>query len=97
MFCAAMLIAGCHSEQPSGASASAAPQKAVLIQTGNGVTTLYIPSTSAPEGVERLVADKEAPACRQCEADIAAYFSGAPLATKCPVCGASRTPLHATN
>jgi hypothetical protein len=98
MLCAALLIVGCHSEQPSGASASASPQKAVLIETGQGMTTVYIPSTSAPGGVERLAGDKEPPsACKQCEADIAAYFNGAPLATKCSVCGATRLPLHATN
>lgn len=97
ILCAAMLIVGCHSEQPPATTASAAPQKAVLIETGNGTTTVFIPSASAPGGVERLAGDKEAPACKQCEADIAAYFNGAPLAPKCPVCGASRTPLHAIN
>lgn len=96
--CAALLIVGCHSQQPSDASASAAPQKAVLIETGQGTTTVYIPSTSAPGGVERLAGDKETPAvCKQCEADIAAYFNGAPLAAKCSACGATRLPLHAVN
>lgn len=97
MLCGAMLMVGCHSEQPSTATASAAPQKAVLIQTGNGFTTVYIPNPNAPGGVERLASDKEGPECKQCEADIAAYFNGAPLAPKCPVCGASRTPLHGIN
>lgn len=97
ILCATLLIVGCHAEQPSSATAFAAPQKAVLIQTGNGTTTVYIPNSSAPGGVERLAGDKEAPACKQCEADIAAYFNGAPLAPKCPVCGASRTPLHSIN
>ena len=97
MLCAAMLIVGCHSEQPATATASAAPQKAVLIQTGNGLTSVYIPNPNAPGGVERLASDKEGPECKQCEADIAAYFNGAPLVTKCPVCGASRTPLHSVN
>jgi hypothetical protein len=97
VLCAAMLIVGCHSEQPSAASASAAPQKAVLIETGNGMSTVYIPSTTSAGGVERLAGDKEAPVCKQCEADAAAYFSGSALSPKCPVCGASRSPLHATN
>jgi transposase-like protein len=97
VLCAAMLIAGCHSQEPSGTSASTAPQKAVLIETGNGMSTVYIPSSTSAGGVERLAGDKEGPVCKQCEADAAAYFSGSPLSPKCPVCGASRSPLHATN
>jgi hypothetical protein len=67
----------------------------VLITTGNGMTSILIPSSN-DTGVARLAADG-APACKQCEEDAAAYFKGGPLAAKCPVCGATRVTLHTIN
>lgn len=95
---ATMLLAvGCQSGGSPAASTSTAPQRAVLITTGNGMSTVYIPSSEGSGGVERLAGDKEAPVCKQCQEDAEAYFKGGPLSPTCPVCGASRSPLHATN
>jgi len=94
---AAMLAAGCHSEAPSATSTSMTPRQAVLITTGNGTSTVYIPSSDSSGGVARLAGEKESPVCKQCAEDAAAYFNGSALSPKCPVCGASRSPLHATN
>jgi hypothetical protein len=91
---AAFLAIGC---QAGGSPAASAPQRAVLITTGNGMSSIYIPSSETSGGVVRLAGDKEAPVCKQCQEDAEAYFKGGPLAPTCPVCGASRSPLHATN
>ena len=88
MASALLLAVGCQSSG-GGPSASAPPHSAV-VTTGNGVTTIYLPTSDG--GVERL-ASAESPHCAQCDADIAAYFKGAALAPKCSSCGAIRTPV----
>lgn len=95
-----LLIAavGCQTGGSAPAEASApAPQKAVVITTGQGTTAVYIPSTNNA-GVELLAADKQAAtACKQCEEDVKNYFKTGVISAKCPVCGATRVPLHAIN
>ena len=87
--------AGCHG---SGAASTsmATPQKAVLITTGNGTSYVVLPTTDN-SGVQRLAADAPGPVCKQCEEDSLAYFRNGVISPKCPVCGASRIPVHSVN
>jgi hypothetical protein len=92
-----MAAIGCQSGGAASSTASGPPvDKAVLITTGNGTSTVYIPASNGA-GVERLAADKEAPVCKQCQEDAEAYFKSGVISPKCPVCGANRVPLHAIN
>ena len=80
-------VVGCQSTGGGAASSEAAPTKAVIASTGNGTTTIYLPSG---KGVQTL-STSGAGVCERCAADAAAYFQGAALDAKCPQCGATRT------
>jgi hypothetical protein len=90
-----LLAIGCQGSGATPSASTMSPQKAVAITTGNGTTTVLIPSSDGT-GVARLAGDST-PACKQCEEDSEAYFKGGTIAAKCPVCGATRVPLHAIN
>jgi hypothetical protein len=92
---------GCQS-MGGAPAASTAPQKAVVITTGQGATVVYVPSADG-KGVERLASSGDVGHCAQCEADVAKYFMTGELTPKCSVCGATRTavtyqiPTHSVN
>ena len=92
-----MAAIGCHGSNTTSPTAMATPQKAVLITTGNGTSYVVLPTTEG-SGVERLAADgTPAPSCKQCEDDALAYFRTGVISPKCPICGASRIPVHSVN
>ena len=90
----AALGAGCqNSSNPSG-ELLVPTQRALVISGGNGGSTVvYIP-TADNSGVEMLSTSRAAPICAQCRADAIKYFQTGVLVPKCPVCGATRTPVN---
>src|SRR3954466_5921473 len=87
VFLLAVAVAGCQSTPPATA---AAPQKAVLINSGQGTTTVYVP---AANGGAATLASSKVEKCPDCEKDVAEYFKTGQLAAKCASCGATRTVL----
>jgi hypothetical protein len=84
-----LAVAGGCQSSGSGSSAAAdpAPTRAVIASTGNGTSTIYLPTG---KGVQTL-STAGGPTCDKCAADAAAYFQGGTLESKCPQCGAIRT------
>ena len=74
---------------------AAAPQKAVVLTTGNGTTTVLFPASDG-NGVSALASAK-VEHCAQCEADAAKYFKSGEIAPTCSVCGAKRTGVGGIN
>src|SRR4051812_26684714 len=87
----ALTVVGCQSSPPATV---AAPQKAVLISSGQGTTTVYVPAANG--GVATLASNK-VEKCPDCEKDVAEYFKSGHLAATCATCGATRTVLTGTN
>ena len=91
-----LMAIGCQTSGSAPTASVITPQKAVLITAGNGTTTVLIPSSDGT-GVARLAGDSSGGVCKQCEEDAAAYFKSGVISAKCPVCGATRIPLHSVN
>jgi hypothetical protein len=86
-----LAVAGCKSSESSMSSAPMV-DKAVVVTSGNGTTTIYIPAAGG--GVEML-STSGAKECPTCKADAEKYFLTGQLVAKCPDCGATRTAVLA--
>ena len=86
---------GCQSTGTPPSSAPAVPQKAVVLTTGNGTTTVLFPASDG-NGVSALASAK-VDHCAQCDADAAKYFKSGEIAPTCAVCGAKRTGVGGIN
>lgn len=69
------------------------PTRAVLVTSRQGSTVVFIPGNDPSKPMMLVTQGSSEHECARCEADIAKYFSTGELASKCPVCGATRTPL----
>jgi hypothetical protein len=89
------LVTGCSSgSKPALDAPGPLPTKALLVSGGNGgAAVVFIPGDKP--GEVAMLASGDMPACTQCAADAAKYFTTGELVAKCPVCGATRTPLSA--
>jgi len=86
------LAVGCTTSKPAADAPSMVPTKAIVITGGNGGATAVIIPGDKP-GEVAVLASGDMKACAQCKADAIKYFQTGELVAKCPVCGATRTPL----
>jgi hypothetical protein len=90
----AALGAGCQNSSKPSEELLVPTQRALVISGGNsGSTVVYIP-TADKSGVQMLSSSGTAAMCAQCRADAIKYFQTGVLVAKCPVCGATRTPVN---
>jgi len=87
---ALLCLVGCSSMSPSSSSAMATPQKAIVI-TGNGGSVVVLPTSDPNNPV--MLSTAGADICSQCKEDAIKYFQTGMIETKCPKCGATRTPV----
>jgi hypothetical protein len=87
------LVSGCQTAPKTAMdTASPMPSRALLVSGGNsGGMAVFIPGDKP--GEVAILASSDTPACAQCNADAVKYFQTGELVAKCPVCGATRTPL----
>jgi hypothetical protein len=86
------VVTGCQTSKPAAETTSSLPSKALLVSGGNGGgVEIFIPGDKP--GEVAVLASGDMPVCAQCNADAVKYFQTGELVAKCPVCGATRTPL----
>jgi len=89
---AMLSVVGCQSSTAPAGTAMASPQKAIVISGGNaGNAVVILPSSDPNNPVMLSTAGAEV--CSQCKEDAIKYFQTGMIETKCPKCGAIRTPV----
>jgi len=85
-------LVGCQNSSAPMGSTMASPQKAIVISGANaGSYVVVIPSSDPNNPVMLSTAGAEM--CSQCKEDAIKYFQTGQIETKCPKCGATRTPV----
>lgn len=85
-------VVGCQNSSAPAGSAMATPQKAIVISGGNaGNVVVVLPSSDPNNPV--MLSTSGAEVCSQCREDAIKYFQTGQIETKCPKCGATRTPV----
>ncbi len=87
-----IVSAGCESTTPTASHVmSEGPQRAVLVSTNGGSTTIFLPSNDPKKPL--MLCSAGAEMCSECKAAAVKYFEDGVLEPKCPKCGATRTLL----
>ena len=97
----ALVTIGCQSASQPAAETAASPQRALVVSSNSGPTTVFVPSSDPANPVVYCSAGTEV--CPECKAAAVKYFTTGVLDPKCSRTGAVRTatslsaPSHAIN